>query len=338
MKNSRMEEIGKVLSEAESILVFTHLNMDADAVGSSCALVREFRRLGKKSWVLFNDSETADNLRFMIGDLTTDDPSVIEKPDVCLVVDASETTRFPRVADKFLSGKIRIAVDHHEIKDTDWEYNYIDPSAGAAGELVLKLFDVMGITPERESAEALFAAISSDTGNFQYNNTTKETFLSCARLCDFGIRPNTVSNALYECVKPEKLLLQAEAVSRMEFLLDGKIVMSCLTEEMYEKTGAVPNDGEGIVAELRSIKGVEVAVLLKEENGKTYGSFRAKNAANVRVFAELFGGGGHDKAAGCTIEHPMKEAYPMVREAAIRHFSKAFDEMEKAGQSIGWNS
>lgn len=321
MKNNSFEEIGEQLRAAETVLLYTHVNMDGDCLGSAAAMCAVLRRMGKESFILLED-ELHDNLKFLDKGYCTYDQSIIASPDVSMCIDCGAPDRFPKRADKFAEGRVSICVDHHATTEPFCQYNYIDPGAAATGELIYKLIKAMGQEIDKEIGEALFAAITTDTGNFQYSNTTKESHEIVAALYDAGIDSNAVSVEIYETVRVEKLLIKKKILDTLELLADGRLAMAYVSQKMLAETGALMEETEGMVSELRSIDKVEVAVFLKEEEGGTvYISFRSKHAADVAEVAARLGGGGHKKAAGCTLhDTTLAQAYDTVRAAVMEIF------------------
>ena len=176
---------------------------------------------------------------------------------------------------------------------------------------------VMDHVPSKREAEDLFAAITTDTGNFQYSNTTKKTHEIVCGLYDSGIDVSAVSTALYENESPEKLELVGAAVERMQFFANGKIAAAVITQDMLKEIGAVMSDSEPVVARLRTVAGVEIALVFKERGeNKTSVSMRSKSYANVQRVASALGGGGHVRAAGCTLDTDIQDAMNKVIEAA----------------------
>ena len=181
----------------------------------------------------------------------------------------------------------------------------------------------MEIEFDKEIGEALFAAITTDTGNFQYSNTTKETHEIVAKLYDTGIDANGVSVELYERVSPEKIKLESEILSNLKISDDGKLAIGFVSRKMLGETGAKPEDSEGTVSQIRSIDGVEIAVLIKEkEDFLCKASLRGKHYADVSKIAEVYQGGGHTKAAGCTLHMALEEAIGAIEKKALEILSE----------------
>lgn len=320
MSNNSLRELGKALEKADRILLFPHEHIDGDAAGSAIALCRLLQKLGKDCQVRLNE-ELPDNLRFLDQGFCTVDSETVFPLDIAMSVDCSEPSRFPNQKEAFAEGREKITLDHHRIEPEGYDLSYVDPSAAASAELVYTLASEMDWPLDKAICECIFAGITTDTGNFQYSNTTRRTHEIVCALYDYGIRADEVSTNIYECVRPEKYKIRSEIIERMKFYCSGKFVISCVDQEMLRAAGAVMNDAEGSVAELRSINGVEIAALLKEEKGRTYVSLRAKNNADVLEAAQKLGGGGHKKAAGASMDLPLKEAYEKVVQAVLEELA-----------------
>lgn len=325
MKNNSLNEIAKVLGEADKILLFPHINLDGDALGSCGALCRELRKAGKEAWILVEDDVPA-NLRFLAEDYCTADLDIIERPDVCMCVDCGDTGRFPGRADKFLSGDKTVCVDHHGTTEPICDYNYIDSDEAATGQIVFELLKAMGAEPDKITGERIFAAITTDTGNFQYSNTQKKSHLIAAELYDWGIDANGVSVEIYENMRAEKLMLRQKAMGNLKIIGGGRGALTYVTQDMLRETGAVMDESEGLNQTLRSIANVEYSAVIKEYAADLARvSFRAKRRGNVAAIAERLGGGGHIKAAGCTLKMSIEEAVETVE----RELEAAIGELEE---------
>ncbi|HHX13891.1 MAG TPA: bifunctional oligoribonuclease/PAP phosphatase NrnA [Clostridiales bacterium] len=300
MTNERektLQKIAEVLRSAASVLIFPHIRMDGDSLGSAVALARALRAAGKQAWILVAE-DIPNNLHFMEGGLSTRDSKVIEQPDVCIAVDCSDAERIEDRKEAFARGKTTVVIDHHVTFDAFAEINLSDGQAAATGELVFELLKHMAAPIDRPIAEALYAAIVTDTGNFQYSNTSAKTHRITAELYASGIDHTAVVVEIYQNVRPQKILLLGAALNDIQMVADGKIALVQVTKEMFRQTGALISESEGIVEMLRSMRGVEVAAVLKEDNDKVRVGLRSKAAVDVAEIAALFGGGGHQGAAG----------------------------------------
>lgn len=314
MKNNTFEEIGNRILKADKILLYPHVNVDGDALGSSVALCRALRNAGKTCYVLMEDDIPA-NLAFMAKDYCTKDQNIIKKPGLSISIDCGDESRFFARKEKFNAAKHTMCIDHHRTTAPYCEFNYIDSDAAATGELIYELLQTMKLPIDREIGEALFAAIATDTGNFTYSNTSKKTHEIMAKLYDAGIDANETAVELYENVRMERILIQNKALGTLSTICGGKGVIAYVTQDMLAETGALMEETESVVQQLRSINGVEVAAFLKEvEDEKVKVSLRSKKTADVAAIAEAFNGGGHVRAAGFTLECNLTQAFDLVKE------------------------
>lgn len=308
MKNNSFEELAAVIGRMEKIFIFTHIHMDGDALGSSAALCSALRKMGKECDIIIED-KIPDNLKFLDRQYCRKDYGELEGADLSICVDCSDKSRFPKRAELFDKGNVTMCIDHHKTTERICDYNYIDSAAAATGQLIYRLIEALGVPVDKEMGEAVFAAITTDTGNFQYSNTSKETHEIMAALYDAGIEANKVSVELYEKVRIERLLIENRVLSTLKTYAEGKVAVAYVTQEMLKETGALMEETEGVVQILRSIAGVEVAVFLKEINSNLVKvSMRSKEFADVAEIASEFNGGGHSRAAGCTFNTTVEDA------------------------------
>lgn len=313
MKNNTFEEIAAALAQGQKILLFPHVNPDGDALGSCAALCRALRQAGKECWVLIED-RIPENLQFLDRDYCTMNQDILGAPDLSVCVDCSDMERIHDRGRRFLSAETTVCIDHHRTTDSFCDLNYIDGSAAATGELIYDLLASCGVRIDREMGEALFAAIVTDTGRFQYSNTSRRTHEIAAALYDAGIDAGHICTEIYESMRIERLMIRNMALNTMSTVAGGRALIAYVTQEMLRETGAFLDETDGVVEELRSIKGVEAAVFLKEaEDGSIKVSMRSKEALNVAEIAKSLGGGGHIRAAGCTLTCSLSEAYDQLR-------------------------
>lgn len=320
--NDSLSVIGGKLKQANSILIFPHVNLDGDAVGSSAALCAAMRNAGKESSVLIAE-EVPENLRFLDQGYFTTDETCIGAPDVCICLDCGEPERFPDVKEQFAAGKTRICLDHHATSRPFADYNHIDKNRAATAELMFSLLKEMEVPITTEIGEAIFAGIATDTGNFQYSNTTKETHLIAAQLYDAKINVTKIAAEIYQSVRLERIKAVNLILDHMEIFADGRGAIAYVTGEMLKQAGADISETDGVVETLRNIKGVEIAVFVKEKTEDIVKvSMRAKQSANVMEIASKFQGGGHIKAAGCTLHNTVSEAVRLLKEEVEKSLEK----------------
>lgn len=325
MKSNTLKQIAQKLHEANRILIYPHVLMDGDAFGSSVALCCGLKKSGKEATIIPEGDEDAPSyLKFIHNECSIRDKNIMDEPDLCIALDCSDTSRLEGRLDLFYSGKTSINIDHHITNSFFADMNYVDTQASSTGEIVFQLLKEMDIHIDKEIAEALYVSISTDTGGFQYTNTTKKTHLIVSELFDSEIDLEKISVELYESMRFEKLKLIREILNTMEVFFDGKAVIALATLDMIERAGALMDETEGIVELLRGISGVEIACLLKEKaDNNIKVSLRAKTYGDVAEIAGQFKGGGHKKAAGCTIYQGMEEVKSLMKEAIRTHLQSA---------------
>ncbi len=318
VKNDRrintLEEVAEEFVKAGSVLLFPHVNMDGDALGSSVALCLALRQIGKEAYVLI-DEEIPHFLDFLRTDCCTQDMECINEPDLCVCIDCGDAERFKNRSAKFFEAKVTGCIDHHITTTPFAKFNYVDPGASATAEIVYDLIAEMGAEVEPDIAEAIFTGITTDTGNFQYSSTTARTHEIASELYELDVDYNRVSINLYQRNRVEKLRLQAKILSKMEIFADGKAALCFATKKMIEDENAIMEDTEGVIDTLRSIAGVEIAGFVKElSENLCKVSLRSKSYINVADISLKFNGGGHKRAAGFSMENSVKDAVDILRE------------------------
>lgn len=290
-----------MLEAADNVLIVPHELMDGDAFGSAVALCKSLRKDGKGAWILLED-KIPDYLEFMNKDYCTYDNGIFTSPYLSLCVDCGDSSRFKKRVEAFEKGQIMVCLDHHATSKRIFDLNYVDGKAAATGEIVYDLLTEMRWPIDKEIAEALFVAITTDTGNFQFSNTSKRSHEIVISLYDQGMNFSKVSAQIYQNESINKFKMESKVIDSAELFADGMGVVACVTQEMLRSCGTTMEETEGIVSKLRSIRGVEISVLIKEypDNCMKIG-LRAKHRGDVAEIAAKFGGGGHVKAAGCTI-------------------------------------
>lgn len=313
--NVSLKEIGNTIAGANSVLLFPHINPDADAVGGAAAVCLALRRMGKEAWVLL-EHEIPDYIAFLDDDpegpLTTTDRSIVPEPDVSFCFDCHDETRFPLREEIFFAGKKKICIDHHHAPECNWDEYYIDLDAPAASLLIWNLFQEMGWSVDRAVARLIYAGINGDTACFRYSNTTPESLRIAADLMEYGVDINEINVNLYQNRKPAEVAALSKAMQNMQLLENGLLSVSTLTGEELAEAGAGIEDTEIVVEELRNIAGVEVSAFLKQDGDEIRTSMRSKHSCDIGSIARKFGGGGHTKAAGFRRKESLQEVRDML--------------------------
>lgn len=313
------------IEKAGSILIFTHANMDGDALGSSGALCLALRSMGKKAAVIAQAPCPA-YLQFAAGDIIT-----LEKPfdpDLCIAVDLGTDSRLEGLKDLFYSAPSQICIDHHERDEDFLTKVVVDPKAAAAGCLVFGLFDEMGHEPSIEEGELLYLAICTDTGSFKFGNTDFEAMNLAGRLLQLGVNHQKICSMLYSSYPLAQLKLEGVALDRATLVCGGKGIVSYVTAEDFERTGCTADQAETCIDRLRIVEGVELACILKQRGDVYKLSCRSKDYADARRLCTGFGGGGHIKASGATLDMPLEDALAAVLKAAEEELLKSLPQKE----------
>jgi len=308
--NATFEEIARALEPARTVLVASHLRPDGDALGSTIAFALWLKSLGKDV-TAWNEDGMLDKFRYLPGaDLVSPPSGSGQKFDAFVALDTSVKNRLGTVLEAIEEPATFINIDHHVSNGCFGAINYIDSASPATGQIVFEFLRAVGAEITPEIAANLFAAISTDTGSFQYPNTTAATFRVAADLIEAGVDVGRLSQAMYDSQPRRRLELLRHALNAAKFSDDGRMVSFSLKEADVERLGVLPEDNEGIIDHLRSVDSVIAAVFFEElAGGKVRVSSRSKDRrVDVCKVCALFGGGGHALAAGARMSGPIEEA------------------------------
>lgn len=302
-------EVADRIRTGRRFLITSHRNPDGDALGSGLALQGLIRKMGKDAHVMVRDG-FAKPLYNIPGahqvEITDHLPQ--DYPAAYDAIFTMECPEVERTGYAVLPGPA-VNIDHHLGNTMYGEINYLDVEAPSVGEMVLQLNrHHLGLELDRDVAIAMYVSLASDTGFFRYHNTTLRALEAAAELVRHGVVPGDVSLWINESVSRGSVKLLGLCLTTLELHAGGKVATTELPQRFFGEAEAVPEDTEGIVNYGRNIEGVLVSALLKEGEGATRVSLRAKPGVDVQKVAALFGGGGHAAASGCTIPLPMAEA------------------------------
>jgi phosphoesterase RecJ-like protein len=307
------EQIIDVINKSSKIAVTSHVQPDGDNVGSSLALCLALQKLGKQAMYVIDDN-IPEVYRFLKGAREVDRLSSLTALDYDLVIamDCGDMERLGKV--RQLAEKTRlINIDHHISNTRFGEINLVEENASATAEIAYKLIKSMGIFIDRDIAECIYTGIVTDTGMFQYSNTSEETHSITAELIIAGVSPSDIFNKVYQNSPKEKVILMKEALKSLEFYNDDKVSCISISKAQIDNIAKEDLDTEGIVNLGRDIAGVEVSIFLKEkETNVVKVSLRSKSYVDVCVIAKDFGGGGHVRASGCTITGNLEQAKQQI--------------------------
>ncbi|MEP6777808.1 MAG: bifunctional oligoribonuclease/PAP phosphatase NrnA [Chthoniobacterales bacterium] len=311
---SNFAEIGRALREHERFAVLSHVRPDGDALGSQLALGLSLEQLGKNV-TIWNEDGMLEKYSFMSGGERLNNPPIAPQDfDVAIALDTATQNRLGTAGAAVRSAKLWINIDHHPSNPKYGDLVLIDPTAPATGQILFELMCAAELPVSPAIAENLFVAISTDTGSFQYPNTTARTFQIGAELIKRGADVGRLSQLLYESYPLRRVELLRDLLGTMRIEARGQLASFSLSLAVAARLGVKPEDNEGLIDHLRAIQGVVVAVFFEElPDAKVRVSMRSKNeAANVCAICERFGGGGHKLAAGARVRGSLAEVEKRV--------------------------
>jgi len=299
MRNDPVSLISKKIIESERIVITSHLRPDGDSICTALALSFMGELLGKEVAIINRDNTPfpfnnfPDIEKVQIGDIAP------QHFDMIIFLECANVSRSGQ---DNLDNYFKVNIDHHHSNDYYADINWVNPNASAVGEIVYELGEKLNIQFTPQIASHLYCAIVSDTGSFQFSNTTAKSFEVCHRLVNNGADPIKISDLLFNNNLPEKIKLLGRVLSTLQMNEEGNIAVITMFKEDLQSLNLRETDTEDITTIARSIKGVELVLFFKEMDKDTFRiSIRSKDTANAALIAEKFGGGGHVHAAGFTV-------------------------------------
>jgi len=306
-------EILNLINNSSNVLIITHVNPDGDTLGSACAM-KSF--IGDKADILiqiqdnFNFPNTYSFLPYL--NEAKNFSTLEDKYDLIIALD---TASIDRIVNKariiFDKAQNTIVIDHHKTNKGYAKINYIKGGISSTGEVLYDFFEKLNIKITPDMAKSLYAAILTDTGCFKYESTTPHTFKIASNLSLTGINTSEIADLCYTNKPKNLILFQNYLISNAKFCLNDKIAYTLIPIEIQEKFSAKDEYSEGICETLRSISNVEIAFVLKETKDGAKASIRTKEI-DATIIANNFNGGGHKRAAGCTIKEKLNTAAELM--------------------------
>jgi phosphoesterase RecJ-like protein len=311
---SDVDGIAAALAPCTSVLLSVHRNPDGDALGAQLALLLALQKLGK-SVRAHNLDPVPEIYRFLPGqEHITFGPSVDGHYDALVVLDAEP----PRTGlfNGNYPARTLVNIDHHITNPLMWPLTWLEPDAAATGEMVYRLIRRMRVEIDRAMALCLYTAVFTDTGSFRYSNTTPESMRIAATLIEAGADPWVVTEHVYESFAFRRIKLLGSVLGDMERSSDGRTAWVVVTEDLYRRTGTTAEDTDNFVNFVRSVSGVEVAVLFRQTGPEQFKiSLRSKGRVDLSAVAQSLGGGGHKNAAGGIVDGPFLSVRDRVLQA-----------------------
>jgi bifunctional oligoribonuclease and PAP phosphatase NrnA len=292
--------IAETLKGRAHILLLNHASPDGDSLGSTLALARTFWARGQRATVGSSDG-VPEMYRFLPGcDRVVSEIPEGERFDTVVFMECSAPERAGALVARAAGVPLWVNIDHHVSNTGYGDLVLLDVEAAAVAEVVYPIVTALHPHLEPETAVCLLTALLTDTGSFRYTNVTPKSFQMAAELVTAGASPAMVYGEVYENRTPASVRLLGMALSRMVVCDDGRVVWTVVSQQMLKESGATMEDSEGIVGAIRAIRGIQVALLFKEEPDAFRVSLRGVGNVRANVIAEAFGGGGHPAAAGFT--------------------------------------
>ncbi len=313
------DEIIGFIRAHNSFVITSHSRPDGDSIGSQLGLALALESIGKSALIV-NADPLPQVYSFLPGSEKIRFSDRIEgRYDGVFVLECNDLDR-PKL--KKLEGYYIVNIDHHPKTKPFGHLNWVDHSAAAVGEMIYELIKSLHISLTVGIATALYVAILTDTGSFQFSNTRAQSFTIASDLVALGADPSQIAQVVYMTQSVPRLRLLSQVLDTLELHHSGKIAWIRLTQQALKQAGASFTDTEGIVNHPLSLAGVSIVAFFREEAIRLYRiSLRSKDHYNVGTVAEHFGGGGHEKAAGLCVQGD----FPDVRERVLAELEKLLD-------------
>jgi bifunctional oligoribonuclease and PAP phosphatase NrnA len=307
---TNLNPIIKALRGHKRFLISTHVNPDADAIASALAVAMVLKSMGKTVTVV-NESEVPSWLKFLPKTSLFKKTSAIKKIDydAAVVLDCGDLARVGTVETLIDPAKPLVNIDHHKTNRGFGRLNLVLPRSSSTAEVLYGLFEKMGVRLNKDLATLLYVGIMTDTGSFRYESTSSLTHRIVSHLMSFNISSSKIYDRIYDATPVNDLKLFLEAIGRVELLKGGAVACLELDQKILNKFSGGFDVRDKIFGLLRSTKGVEVVVIFSEATpARTRVNMRSKSYFDVAHLASQFGGGGHVRASGCTMDFSIKDA------------------------------
>lgn len=323
-ENNTYSEITEAIRSHSTFLLLSHIRPDGDAIGSQLALGHSLEEMGKTVYYV-NEDGLPDNLSFLPGcEKIQTPPSDALDIEVCIALDCATK---PRLGDNALNAASKanlwINIDHHISNPAYGDLNHIDATSPATGQIIYQMITSEGLPLPEQTRDSIYVAVSTDTGSFQYSNTTAATYEMAAELVRQGLDVGTINAKVYDSNPFRKIELLRSLLNTLQLEENGKVAHWELPYSVKEEYNLKPEDSEDQIDLIRGIEGVVAAAFFEElEDGKIRVSLRAKDDTfNACETAQQFGGGGHARAAGIRMPGPLADARTKVLEAVTKAIS-----------------
>jgi len=304
-----MDAAAQMLRDAQTVVLTSHIRPDGDAIGSTLGLMHVLRAQGKEVRILIDD-EIPRIFSILPGVDQIERPIESQRYTADLLVVCDVELGRTGASVSAVDAVRLLNIDHHVTNDEKAEHLCLNPKDAATCEIVYDLVRILGIMPMLDAAVCLYTGMATDTGFFRFSNTTPHTMRAAADLLEIGVKPNIVSTAM-EMKSYDEVMAQVRAIRNLEMFFDGRVAAVFIDEERAREVTTT----EGLLDELRVIEGTQIVFFMKWLEKDTYRISMRSKGTNVSRIAQKFDGGGHIRAAGCTIHAPFAEARTAILDA-----------------------
>ena len=322
--NTDLAAIAEILKTRERFVVMSHARPDGDALGCTLAMALCLKQLGKDV-TAWNEDGVLEKFRYLPGwEMVSTPPAEPQRFDVAVVLDNAVRVRAGKAIEAVAHADVVINIDHHITNEHYGTLNYVDATSPATGQILFELFHSQDLPLTYAMADNLFAAISTDTGSFQYPSTTARTYEIGADLIRAGVNVGDLSQKMYESYPRRRLELLRALLNELRFTSNDRVASFALSAETTKSLGVKPEDTEGLIDYIRAISGVVAAGFFEEiGDGRVRVSLRSKSPTiDVSKVCGLFGGGGHRLAAGARLAGSLSEVQEKVLHAIDHEFDQ----------------
>ncbi len=301
----------------DDFIILVHAHPDGDTLGCGFALSEAIASLGKKSVVCCGDSVPA-KYSYM-GSVCTED---VDGENI-IAVDVADAKLLGNAFEERFGSRVKLCIDHHGSNRMYAEKTLLDASAAAACEIILQVIRALGAEVTKKIADCIFTGLSTDTGCFRYSNVTPRTMHMAADMIEAGAEHSKINTIMFETKTKTYVALERLALDSMQMYLDGRCAYITITQDMFRESGSDESEVDAIAAIPRQIEGVEVGVTMREKPDGTFKvSMRSHEGIDVSAICATMGGGGHPRAAGCTVEGDAERARSLVVSNITEYFNK----------------
>lgn len=320
--SKEQEHALQVLRDGKRFMLVGHMRPDGDCIGAQGALARGLESLGKQVFIV-NPDQPGSEFGYIYEECNFAVFNGVDLPehDVTVILDFNELSRTGAMSEVIEGmNSLKLVIDHHPHDGQAWwDAAYVDVSASATGLLVWRILGELGVVPDAEVAASVFTSMVTDTGWFRYSNTDAETMQAAASILDLGINPSKVYAAVYQQRPASEPAGIAALLNRVEFHADERLALVAQPADCYSAIHGT--DPDPVLDIMRSVKSVEVVLFVRElDKDSCKLSARSKSDYNVNQLARQFGGGGHVKASGATIQGDLESVKARLVEAALKGF------------------